>query len=77
LKNVLFKNWGAARLIRLSLGFGLIVFGVITKGNAAFALMGGMFALQALLNLSCCCGGGSCPTGIDRAERYESGQDEK
>ena len=69
MKGISLKNWGTARIIRLVAGIGLIVFGLMGKENTPFAFLGGLFVFQAVANLACCCGGGSCDTGISRTER--------
>ena len=79
MKNLmLMRNWGAARTIRLLAGLGLVVLGLLTGGNPAFVLIGGAFVFQAMLNMSCCCGGSSCATGTDvrRIEQYTAGDED-
>ena len=51
MKNILFRNWGAARIIRLLAGLGFVIFGILT-GNMALPLLGALFAFQALINTS-------------------------
>ena len=68
MRTISFRNWGAARLIRLVAGLGFIIFGLASQDGLMFTVVGALFTVQALLNLSCCCGGGSCDTGVSRTK---------
>lgn len=51
--NSMFKNWSAARIIRLVVGLGLVVFSFI-QHEYLFLIVAAMLLLQAVLNVSCC-----------------------
>lgn len=65
--NNILSNWNLLRLLRLSLGIFIIVQGV-QDGIWMFALLGGLFALLAVLNVGCC-GLGSCAPPVRKAGR--------
>lgn len=56
--NKLLNDWNIGRIIRLLAGIGIGIYAVISK-DYMFLLLGGLFLLQGVLNMSCC-GGGSC-----------------
>jgi len=73
MRTILLRNWGAARLIRLLAGLGFIIYGMANQDGIMFTVVGALFTVQALLNLSCCCGGGSCDTGFGRKKTKTGG----
>lgn len=58
--NSLFKNWDAARIIRLVAGLGIGIYAIVSK-DYMFLLLAGLFLFQATLNISCC-GASGCST---------------
>lgn len=59
----IFKNWDLVRTIRLILGI-IGVVAAISINDYFLMALGGIFILQAILNLSCCSAGcGSSNTG--------------
>ena len=61
-KNVSAGKWSRARIIRLVLGLGATVFGIVAHENILITL-GIWLLLQGLLNMSCCCGGSCASNG--------------
>ena len=76
-KNLLLRDWSVVRTIRLLMGLGLVIFGVTTKDNGVFALIGAVFAIQAILKLSYCCGGSACDSGVGRTKQEASDEDDR
>lgn len=67
----LFYGWNTARLIRLLIGVGLGIYAFI-EGDYLFLLLGGVFIMQSLLNVSCCGAAGcSADKGGRREEAYK------
>lgn len=64
--NSLFKNWGAARVIRLIIGLGLVCFSFI-QHEYLFLIVAAMLLLQAVLNVSCC-GVGGCSSAANSSK---------
>lgn len=52
------ENWNLMRILRMGMGLWLI-YSAFADHQPLLGLMGGLFALQAALNVGCC-GGGGC-----------------
>jgi uncharacterized membrane protein len=64
-KNRIFREWSISRMMRLGFGIGLIVVGIIWKGQL-MTFLGVIFLLQGILNLSCCGAGGCSLSGNEK-----------
>lgn len=53
------QNWNIVRLLRLIMGFGLLIQG-ITSHHTIMIAIGGLLFLQGVLNFGCC--GSACNT---------------
>ncbi len=51
-------NWDLMRILRLVLG-SWVIYSSIIDAQPIFGILGGIFVLQALLNIGCC-GSGGC-----------------
>jgi hypothetical protein len=52
---MILRGWNFPRVLRLILGFAVIVQGLLTK-NISFVILGILFSLMAVLNVGCCAG---------------------
>lgn len=66
--NNLWKNWDAARIVRLAAGIGFGIYAIVSK-EYLFLLLAGFFLMQAVLNVSCCGAGGCSRSGKTAPER--------
>ena len=61
------KTWDLMRVLRLALGFFIIVQGVQAK-EWLFVAIGGLFSLMPLLNIGCC-GVSGCNTPVSKSDK--------
>ncbi|NBB20972.1 hypothetical protein GVN20_16510 [Runella sp. CRIBMP] len=54
------KNWDFMRILRMGMGLWLI-YSAFVDHQPLLGLLGGLFALQAIMNVGCC-GSGGCAT---------------
>ncbi len=54
------KNWDFMRILRMGMGLWLI-YSAFVDHQPLLGLLGGLFALQAIMNVGCC-GAGGCAT---------------
>lgn len=64
---IIAKQWNLMRVLRLLVGIWAI-YSSITDGQPLFGILGGMFILQALLNVGCC-GGNNCKIPQNQNQR--------
>jgi hypothetical protein len=58
------KNWNFMRILRMGMGLWLI-YSAFVDHQPLLGLLGGLFALQAIMNVGCC-GSGGCATPYTR-----------
>jgi len=67
------QNWNFMRLLRLGMGLWLI-YSAFVDHQPLLGLLGGLFALQSVLNVGCC-GSSGCATPAIRQRNIHSTSD--
>lgn len=69
MRDLLLKKWDFVRTLRLIIGLGTGGYAAWT-GDTFLAVLGGLFIIQALFNLSCC-GSGGCAVTSEKKSLYQ------
>jgi hypothetical protein len=67
------QNWNFMRFLRLGMGIWL-VYSAIVDHQPLLGLLGGIFALQSIMNVGCC-GSGGCATPNYRQQNLTKTED--
>ena len=63
------QNWDLMRILRLVVG-SMVIYQSVVSSQLLLGILGGMFVLQALLNVGCAAG--SCSTAPQRSKTLQS-----
>lgn len=69
----LLRNWDLVRVLRIILAVSFIGYGISTK-DYMLIFIGGLFGIQAILNISCCGAGGCADKGNSKSGSLYKGQ---
>jgi hypothetical protein len=65
----LLRNWDLMRILRMGMGLWLI-YSAFADRQPLLGLMGGLFALQAVLNVGCCGANGCASPNYRQSKTY-------